>query len=302
MSNKPELTRAFESREAIATRSPKSQYAAYARTGRRRLFTLTVLLGIVAIPSSFVWREYRQERRNQALIAAIKRNDTKAVLHLLDEGADANARDQANRKFDGWQAFKNLFVRQHSHDLQVEEGIPAIVVGCIPTVHHGATNDWYLDRPDNAIIVKALLDHGADPNPTLLEEPISRLGPTDALTVASNGSHALTVGLILEHGADPNHGPNAGQAIYFAAAGEHVNTLRCLIAHGADINCWNQRVSMSPLEAAVCSRQIEAVRFLLSHGADVSAIGNRGHSLLGEAKTNKHIEMISLLKQYGATP
>ena len=60
---------------------------------RTLLFVLAALLliaGLVVLP---VVRDLRQEAKDRALIAAIERNDGPAVVHLLDERANANARD-----------------------------------------------------------------------------------------------------------------------------------------------------------------------------------------------------------------
>jgi hypothetical protein len=55
---------------------------------------LIVFLMIFGLPCVWMMREIRQEQRNRALIAAIYNNDTRQVISLLNEGADANARDE----------------------------------------------------------------------------------------------------------------------------------------------------------------------------------------------------------------
>src|SRR5439155_11480016 len=52
------------------------------------LLLLTVLAGV---PGWLLVRAYRQARLDHALIAAIKRDDTKGILSALNAGADANA-------------------------------------------------------------------------------------------------------------------------------------------------------------------------------------------------------------------
>ena len=54
------------------------------------LSTFFLLLLLVGVPAWLTYRAVRQERLNRALIAAIKHNDTKDVLTLLQEGADPN--------------------------------------------------------------------------------------------------------------------------------------------------------------------------------------------------------------------
>jgi len=54
---------------------------------------LIVLLIALGLPPLLINREWQHQKRNRALIAAIRRNDERAVVSLLNAGADANARD-----------------------------------------------------------------------------------------------------------------------------------------------------------------------------------------------------------------
>src|SRR5579871_3651438 len=62
---------------------------------RRHIRLITNLLILAALAVCLSWKVFtsvRQERLNHALIAAIKRNDSKTVLALLADGADPNSR------------------------------------------------------------------------------------------------------------------------------------------------------------------------------------------------------------------
>src|SRR5438128_1807657 len=59
----------------------------------RSILCYLVLIIIVGLPVLLTWRAVRQERLDRALIAAVVKDDAPAVVSLLAQGADANARD-----------------------------------------------------------------------------------------------------------------------------------------------------------------------------------------------------------------
>src|SRR5262245_19994140 len=76
----------------------------------KRKHRIRSILWSLLIPAIFIvclaWLTYaqvRQERLNRALIAAIKRYDAPAVVSLLQQGADANARDLPTTGVSIWQ-------------------------------------------------------------------------------------------------------------------------------------------------------------------------------------------------------
>src|SRR5689334_17971778 len=78
------------------------------------LSTLFLLLLLVGLPAWLTYRAVRQERLNRALITAIKKNDTKTVMMLLDQGADANAQDEQGDPRPFWRIWLDSFsVRSH---------------------------------------------------------------------------------------------------------------------------------------------------------------------------------------------
>jgi hypothetical protein len=61
-----------------------------------------VLIVSGSLPGWISWREVRQHRLNQALVAAARHHQTQAVIQLLAQGADANARDMGANPVSVW--------------------------------------------------------------------------------------------------------------------------------------------------------------------------------------------------------
>src|SRR5579859_3401866 len=87
---------------------PENRSSPMNRTRHRRaaLFSCGTVLLLLLIPVGLtafaLYRQQRQERLDQALIAAAKANDTKAVVALLTQGADANAHDELHPPVPFW--------------------------------------------------------------------------------------------------------------------------------------------------------------------------------------------------------
>jgi hypothetical protein len=298
MPSEPDKISAIEARGTGWTPSPEHGRSPKARKARHHLGTLVVLLILIATPSWLIWRGYRQERQNHALIAAIKHNDTQVVVRLLDQGADANTRDQGDGKINVWQTLKSLFAGRRKDASRIEPGIPALMVGIMPVIV--ADRTFFSTQEvhvENLTIVRALLDHGADPMAMAQTEKKGYAISFDPLTCAAFGQYPLTLCLLLEHGANPNRGECAGEAVCLSALTGDVAMLQCLFTHGAPINDHRH---VCALETAVSYRQTEEVRFLLSRGADVNIHKDGGRDFLDTARVNGDWKMIRLLKQYGA--
>src|SRR5579862_7800588 len=121
---------------------------------RRRtvLLTLLLLASVVAVPVVLTWRQVKQERLDQALFVAVKHNDTREAISLLQQGADANARAKTTPSMPFWRVLLN---RLHGFPPRPDTGPDALFVALeLPE----GTSGW---PPDNPTLVKVLLDHGA---------------------------------------------------------------------------------------------------------------------------------------------
>src|SRR5579862_7906409 len=74
-----------------------------------------LFLTIAAVPVWLTWRQIRQDRLNQALIAAVKRSDASVVIRLLQQGADADTIDKPHENLSVWQRLlQNLHIPRQS--------------------------------------------------------------------------------------------------------------------------------------------------------------------------------------------
>ncbi|KAH8817552.1 hypothetical protein DL96DRAFT_389588 [Flagelloscypha sp. PMI_526] len=99
------------------------------------------------------------------------------------------------------------------------------------------------------------------------------------------------------------------QALTAAASSVHADLVsiqccRMLITYGADVNCFagpfNERVILSPLEAASSKRNLKIVRFLLERGANVNAHGGMYGSALQAGAEAGSLEIVRFLVERGA--
>jgi len=260
---------------------------------KRALSFLLLLLGLVAVlcilTAWFVYREHRQERLNHDLIAAVKRNDTKAVVSLLDQDADANCRDEPYRPVPWWQRLKDRLRRVK----------PKPSTAPTPLVLALRDRPGNVFPPENLPLVQALLDHKANVN----ARDEYAFTP---LNYAMWCRKKATTHLLLKYGADikpdyrPDYAPLVWATGYFF---DSTDVLADMLHRGADVN-QQSRTGITALSIAVRTQNVEAVRLLLSYHADITIRGNDGLTPLAEAKRSSTLpagrQIIDLLKQAGA--
>ena len=175
-----------------------------------------------------------------AVARAAERGDAAAVARLLGEGG-----------FDPDTAFSR------------ETGLPLVAWPVIA---------------GNADGLRALLEHGADPNARRPERDTDRFhdGSTrerhrhdNALVVAARADDPTYLRLLLEHGGDPDTRSLAGEPLTLVAflAGNRWDNVKLLIERGADIDAdtW----SGPPIQWYSGRGGFEQVHWLLERGADV---------------------------------
>ncbi len=256
------------------------------------LLLLLLLMGIIGVPGWVIYRDIRQDYLNHALIAAVKRDDTSEAIALLNEGADANAHDEPQRRLVSlWQFLMNVLHHRQTQHVTAPTALQ-IAVG---SLHWGAhlPGGVYISSflPENPMLIKALLDHGARVN---VEDSD---GPTPLLLAAGWG-YTHTVALLLSHGAAGNR-PDSKGLTPLVYAVEHPGTLSCLLEHGASINAQGEGGWTALLKAAFYGKT-DTVRVLLNHHADVNLKTEGDDTALSLANIQSQPAIVHLLKQAGA--
>jgi hypothetical protein len=250
-------------------RSPRQQFALVA------IFLLAVL---IAIPMIATWWAVRQARLNSALITAVKRQDTRAVVSLLKQGADANAREGTPAGLNFWH---NRWDLLHRHRLAAPAGRTALVLA-IEGVAQRDPDGSYIVPHEDLPLVQTLLEHGADVN----ARHKGPLGPL--LDFAISVDEPATVHLLLAHGADTRIRPESDDEVYAPVVDaawsrhEHPEIVADVLAHGADINQRDEDGNTALFTPAGVGF-VKIVRALVAHCIDVSIRNKRGETALDEA-------------------
>jgi ankyrin repeat protein len=238
--------------------------------GSRRvaLVFLGLVCLLVAALAVLTWRVVQQERLDRALIAAVKRNDTRRVHGLLAQGADAQARDTAGVTRSVWSDLLNCLHIQRS------VGNRSSAVLCV-AIENGC----------DTAIVESLLDHGADPNSEGAE------GQT-ALWVARDESATRSLDvvtpLLIRHHANVNRlrPGSEGRTLLMNAGGWGDETdIGLLLRAGAQINAQNTD-GETALIYAINNCRPDNVLPLLQHHADPGIKTRDGRTALGIAESN----------------
>ena len=113
------------------------------------------------------------------------------------------------------------------------------------------------------------------------------------------GDLAIAEGLI-EDGVDGNKRTPYGNTPLHRAVGAGITDIAALlIDRGADVNAkdnWDR----IPLHSAIYDHE-DIAELLIARGANINAKGGMGRTPLWHAEKEGHIEIVELLKKYGAT-
>ena len=283
-----------------------------------------------------------------ALLLAAREGWEAVTRALLDAGADVNA--VAN---DWTSALIVATIRGHVDyvDLLLSRGAdPNIGPGYTPL--HWAAGEWDtelndlsngvaegnqwsifggLHAADRLRTVKALLDHGADPNARTNRTPgfgIKVKGHLGNITggtpflIAARANDTEVMRVLLEHGADPLIPTANGTTPLMMAAGvghepgitrsaehEAFEAVYLLAELGGDVNAVNEAGDTALHGAAWRERADSVVQFLVDRGADVDAKNHRGWTPLVIAEGIhtggnfiKSDTTAALLRKLGAEP
>src|SRR5262249_18845737 len=229
---------------------------------------------------------------------------------LLKKGADPNARNDANATALMWASTdleKTRLLLAHGAEVNArsDNGRTPLMLAA--------------GRPGGAPIVKLLLDHGANPNPT--KNPAGEPSP---LTQAAVAGDAESMQSLLNHGANVKEAgamaliiavtvncskcvdlivaKNLDQAAYTIALLQTVSigdlrATRLMLDHGADVNAVDPTGRTALMYAAISDLlPLDVVKLLIERGANVNAKSQHAQSV------DTGLTALDLAKMYGETP
>jgi ankyrin repeat protein len=289
---------------------------------RWKLLSGTVLVILVGYVGLIYYTTYRQHRRDEALLQAIRIGRTDYALRLLDEGANPDHRESAGsqpnllRDLLDWLLRRKKPTPQKGHTallLAAEHKQPRIVKALLDygakkleAVNHDQATVILLEaRNRHWDNVENLVRRGANPRGL-------RFSGFPLQEAVSHGAPLATIRMLLNAGADPNH-EVAIPLLTVAASERRLDVVRLLIRAGADLEGQGHGFgSGSPLVGAISAppgplkvdkeRRFEAVRLLLQSGADPKETGYRDETPFAAAAEMNDYPMMRLLLEAGATP
>jgi ankyrin repeat protein len=252
---------------------------------------------------------------------AVLYTDAPTLGRLIQQGADPNKHNDAGATALMWGALdleKTRVLVAHGADVNAKSDdarTPLMIAA---------------GRPGGAPIVKLLLAHGANPNPT--SNPGAESSP---LLEASLAGDAEIMQTLLDHGAEVKDlggfalanaaGADCTKCIDLLVARnldpmqytialvqvavlDNPNLIRLLLQHGADVNAPDPAGRTALMYAAVSDLlPVEQVKLLLEKKADVNArsqhprSGDTGRTALDLAQLHGNTALVDLLLKSGAT-
>ncbi|XP_033031608.1 ankyrin repeat and SOCS box protein 3 isoform X2 [Trachypithecus francoisi] len=145
-------------------------------------------------------------------------------------------------------------------------------------------------------IVQILLEAGADPNATTLEE-------TTPLFLAVENGQIDVLKLLLQHGANVNgsHSMCGWNSLHQASFQENAEIIKLLLKKGANKECQDD-FGITPLFVAAQYGKLESLRILISSGANVNCQALDKATPLFIAAQEGHTKCVELLLSSGADP
>ena len=266
------------------------------RTQRKWIVSVLIIgvLACIGIPTVLISQQLRQDNLDHALILAVKKLDAPSVTRLLDQGANANARDTGGPSLTIHSLLMRLWLRmQHK---PISSGTNTSALGLLLT--DAASTASIIDNLASVdSIAVALIEHGGDFHVPVVD------GTIPPLEVAVTLGMHKTVRTLLSKGADANCTDDRGFTPLMCSRSEDS---KLLLEYGADVNARNLD-GETPLYLVLAS-STDQVRLLVEHGANVNA-SIAGRSILCWAmfmqrspsdKAETKAAIIRLLKQHGA--
>jgi ankyrin repeat protein len=218
---------------------------------------------------------------DKSLLDAIRDGDTTQVQHLLQEGANANARDETG----------DTALMRAALDADVE--MMRVLVESGADVHaRGQDGTAPLLRATHDLTkMQFLLDRGA---------PVDDFAMLAAASVPGCRS---ALELLLAHGGNGRAGEPAYTALMAAAKNGDLEAVNCLLDHGANAKAKTP-TGFTALVAAALSGNARIIEKLLERGADPNGVCELERGILqtpaGVAAGMGHADCLRLLMAAGA--
>ena len=249
-----------------------------------KLKLLRCLLLILLVPAV----HFASSASGEGLIEAAKNKDWPAVIFLLQQKVDVNAKAPDGATALHWAA--------HWDNLETAERLIRAGANVDAANDYGVTSLSLACTNGSAAMVQKLLNAGANANATAMS------GEPALLTCAHTGS-VTAVQALLAHGAEVNaKDSRRGQtALMRAVAQKHADVVRSLIDRGADVRA-RSKDGFSPLLFAAREGDLESAKILLAAGAEVNESSSEFGAPLLLAASSGHQDLALLLLQRGANP
>lgn len=166
-------------------------------------------------------------------------------------------------------------------------------------------------KRSNIVVVKLLLDHGADPNAVDGRgyRPLYQVAfayRTEADRMTWNETSKQTAQMLLDYGADLNARFVDGRTVFLCVVVMQTRHVRVdlelviwLIDKGADINLADTQTGHTALMVAAIAGRIDMVELFLEGGADVTKLDHAGRGVLDMLDGSwKYRRIVKLCKQY----
>lgn len=233
---------------------------------------------------------------NKALGAAVAGDKIEAIKMLLEYGADIN-------HLSDWDTPLLINAIMYGHyaaaiELIKSAGVDINVRGYQKREHGFHVSwDWTplmcAARQGNIKLIKLLVKKKADVNALGWSQ-----SPDDMETcadVAAYSGHLKALKFLLKKKAKIN-----AETIYKATRGGHLEVVKFLLSKEKNINRVGATQGKTLLNEACWWGHLNIVRLLLEKGADVNKIGKNQTTPLMTTQQHNHLEIIKLLKKYGA--
>ncbi len=244
--------------------------------------------------------------KKSALLVATLRGHARTAAILLGEGADPNADGP------GYAAL-HWAVGSWETELTGNNGIVT------PAHHEWSAMSGVKERKFD--LVKNLLEHGANPNAQLQQNPrrygytvysARPRGSTPFLLAAMAGETAI-MRMLVDYGADPLLAAENGVTPLMMAAGvrrnlseirvpesDSLESVKLAVELGADVNAADTSWGDTALHGAARIKSADIIQFLVDNGAEVNVLNKRGQTPLFLAERHWPLAMTTIFKPSAA--